>query len=331
MLVTTIEEVREVVGNAIRKEGTLEVLKPFLDGVEGSLITDLVGSEQLAELLPASIGAPTVGKTGELLKLTKTAIIWNGYLDAWYHTFYQLGNTGISRQRPKDTEGLFRYQEEGIQKDILRKADASVERLMEFLVSNVASFPKWRESEQHKTNQVYIIATPTALHRSLPEVTKSYRMYMVLRGYMNRVERATAKVVMGAALFSSLTTKLKTGDALDTNYSRLHEMAAEYVAPATLFEAMPFIRVQFTPNGVRVMNIMNNLQDESAIMDEQTRWLMELLSVRAEKAKAALRAFLNDTSSLTVFPEYFESGLYVAPGTRQWKMPDNEGKKHFRM
>lgn len=327
MLVTTIEEVREVVGNAIRKEGTFEVLKPFLDNVESSLITDLIGSEQLAEMA----GNDTTDKLSVLRKLAKTAIIWNGYLDAWYHTFYQLGNTGISRQRPKDTEGLFRYQEEGIQKDILRKADTSIERLMDFLVSNIASFPKWKASQQHQANQVYLIATPTALHRSLPEVAQSYRMYMVLRGYMNRVERATANVVMGSGLFFSLTDKLRTGTDLDANYSRLHELAAEYVAPATLLEAMPWIRIQFTPNGVRVVNVMNNLQDEAAITDEQMRWLMDLLSDRVFKARAALRMFLNETSSSTVFPEYFNSGLYVAPGTRQWTMPDNEGKKHFRM
>ena len=326
MLVTTIEQVRDVVGSAIRKEGTFEVLKPFLDNVQGSLIQDLLGSEQIDELSSSS-----TAEIGELKRLTITAIIWNGYLDAWYHTFYQLGNTGISRQRPKETEGLFRYQEEGIQKDILRKADSSVERLMDYLVSNIASFPKWKASKQHQDNQVYIISTPTALHQSLPEVAQSYRMYMVLRGYMNRVERATAKVVMGSSLFISLTDKLRTGTGLDTNYKKLQELSAEYVAPATLLEAMPWIRIQFTPNGVRVINVMNNLTDETAVSDEQTRWLMDLLSDRIFKAKAALRAFLNDVSSQDIFPEYFTSGLYVAPGTKQWIMPDNEGRKHFRM
>ncbi|WP_254562129.1 DUF6712 family protein [Dyadobacter diqingensis] len=325
-LVTTIDQVREVVGNAIRKENTFEVLKPFLNGVEETLIHDLIGQDQLDELA----SSPT-GITAELLSLVTKAIIWNGYLDAWYHTFYQLGQTGISRQRPKDTEGLFRYQEENIQKDILRKADFAIERLMEFLVQHVDEFPKWKESAEHQTGHVYIIATPAALQVSLPEVTKSYRMYLVLRGYMARVERSTAKVTMGAALYSALTGKLKLGTQLDANYRRLQELSAEYVAPATLLEAMPFIRVQFTPNGVRVMNVMNNLQDETAIVDEQTKWLMDLLRERSENARAELRQFLNDTASPAVFPEYFNSGLYVAPGSREWMMPDNCGKKHFRM
>lgn len=326
-LVTTIEEVREVVGTAIRKENTFEVLKPFLDQVEATLIQGLLGAEQLTELVTGS----TTDLQNELKILTKTAIVWNGYLDAWHHTFYQFGSTGISRQKPKETESLFRYQEEGIYKDILRKADTSVERLMDFLVANIDSFPKWKDSEEHQRNQIYIISTPTALHYALPEVAQSYRMYMVLRGYMSRVQRDTIKVVMGEALYTILTNKLRTGEALSADFVRLKELSAEYIAPVVLIEAMPWIRVQFTTSGVRVMNVMNNIMDESAITDEQTKWLMGRLTERADKAKTTLRLFLNEKASLALFPEYFNSGLYVSPGSRKWTMPDNEGRKHFRM
>lgn len=322
MLITTIDQVREVVGNAIRKENTYETLRPYLLQVEESLIGRLLGEAQLLAL---------DGATGKLAKLVQRAIVWNGYLEAWYHTMYELSGTGLNRQKPKDVELLFRYQEDNIRKDIVRKADASIEEMMEFLVANIADFPEWKASAEYKSNFDFLITSATALHESLPEVSQSYRMYMVLRGYMPRVERATVRVITGAALFDSLKADLKNGESLDENLSELLELANAYLAPATLLEAMPWIRVQFSTSGVRILSTMNNIQDEVAIKDEQSNYLMGVLRDRADAARAQLRKFLNDRASSVVFPEYFTSGLYVAPGSRQWRLPDNEGKHHFRL
>jgi hypothetical protein len=326
MLITTIDQVREMVGNAIRKENTYELLKPYLLQVEENLITGLLGPAQLAALAGASGEKPE-----RLRKLVQQAIVWNGYLEAWYHTMYELGGTGINRQKPKDTEALFRYQEENVRKDIVQKADRAIEDVMLFLMANADDFPDWKESDEYQQNFEYILSNPAALQTSLPEVTRSYRMYLVLRNYMHRVERNTLRVIMGPALFAWLKGQLADGADMDTHDLELLDLARDVVAPATLLEAMPFIRVQFSTTGVRVMTTMNNIQDETPVTDEQTQWLMGILRDRTDQAKAQLRKFLNETASADVFPLYFTSGLYVAPGSRQWKLPDNENKRHFRL
>lgn len=326
MLITTIEQVREVVGSAIRKENTFEVLKPYLEKTEENLIKDLIGADQLTALYTATSGSAAI-----LTDLVKKAIVWNGYQDAWYQGFYQFSSSGVNRQNVKDTEALFRYQEDNIQKDIVRKADEATERLMLFLEKGAESFPLYLNSFVYQANFGYVISTPGALQRALPEVSKSYRMYMVLRGYMERVENATVRSVAGDDLYQALKTKIAFGAALDANYKKLLALTQDFAAPATLLEAMPWIRVQFSPAGIRILSVLNNLQDETPINDTQTAWLMGILGERMEKAKTALRMFLNKVASETVFPEYFHSGLYQMPGAKKWTMPDNEGKKHFRL
>lgn len=324
MLITTIEQVREIIGVSIRKEGTFEVLRPYLESTQQNLLTGLIGAPMLAKIKAEPAGSL-------LAKLTRAAIVWNGYLSAWYHTFYQLGNAGINRQTPKDTKDLFRYQEDAIQKDIVRKADESIERLMEYLEANASAWPEWTSSDAYKTSFTFLIHGPARLHQSLPEVSKSYRMYDVLRGYMDRVERATVEVITGPALFASLKAKRSTNAILDEPYSRLYALACDYVAPATLLEAMPWIRVQFSVTGIRILSTVYNLQDETPVNDAQAGYLQGLLKERCDTVRADLRSFLNQVASPAVFPEYYQSGLYRQPGSRQWKSPNNEGKKHFRL
>ena len=326
MLVTTIDQVREVTGSAVRKEGSLEILAPFLKKAEEKLITDLIGQQQLTALY----GTPS-GSLAKLKSLALSAIIWNGYQDAWHQAFYQLGVTGVNRLTPTDTANLFRYQEDAIKEDVVRKADEAIEDLMLYLESNIDNFPLYKGSAEFARNFGYLISTPGALHRSLPEVSKSFRMYVVLRGYMNRVEITTALAVMGVDLFDDLKAKIASAEILDPHYKRLLTLAHDLVAPATLLEAMPWISVQFSPTGIRIMKVFNNLKDENPLNDTQNTALLENLRIRIKEAKVALRVFLNSVASSTVFPDYFNSPLYQAPGSNPWKMPNNEGKKHFRL
>lgn len=326
MLVTTIEQVREVIGSAIRKENTFEILKPYLGAVESNLLLDLIGMDQLVDL-----DRSVTGNLAALKTLVIRAIVWNGYQEAWYQDFYQFGGSGVNKQNVKDTESLFRYQEDNIQKDIVKKADEATERLMLFLEKNADSFPLYKGSDEFANNFNHLVFSPTALHRALPEVTKSYRMFNVLKGYMTRVENKTVRSIMGTNLFYDLKERVAAGDVLPSVYKNLLFLCQEYIAPAVLLEAMPWIAVQFTPDGIRIAKVFNNLKDENPLSDLQTQNLQELLSKRVDDAKAALRTFLNETASQTVLPYFFNSELYRPPGSKTWNMPNNDNKKHFRL
>ncbi|WP_439557700.1 DUF6712 family protein, partial [Dyadobacter sp.] len=325
-LINSISQIRAVIGEAIRKEGTFEILKPSLVDVEENLIPSLIGSAQLAEVAGA-----VDGKKAALKKLIEAAIVWNGYAEGWYSGFYEFSATGVKKQDLKDTTSLFRYQEEAVRKDILQKADKSIETLMLYLEANLADFPLYKGSPEFAQNFAYLISTPTALQRALPEIAKSFRMYNVLRAYMPRVEKKTVRSATGQALFDVLKEKIRQADQLDSYYLELLELCQDYAAAATLLEALPWISVQFSPSGIRILSVFNNLQDEKPISDPQIAWLKGILLQRVDQTKTDLRMYLNGTASATVFPEYFNSELYRTPDSRVWSMPDNCNRKHFRL
>lgn len=324
-LITDIDQVRAVIGAAIRKENTFEILEPYLKKAEAA-VAGLIGGQQLAALSGELEGKPLA-----LRALVESAIVWTGYQDAWYQGFYEFGGNGVTKQVSKDTQSLFRYQEDGVQKDIVKKADEATETLMTFLELNLADFPLYKESPEFSQNFSYLISTPAALDRALPEVSKSYRMYSVLRRFMDRTELETVQSVTGPALYFSLKEKIRSAQALDSNHKALLKLCQEFVAPAVLLDAMPWIRVQFSPTGVRIASVLNNLQDETPVNDPQTEWLMGLLRNRIDQAKTVLRMYLNGSAGPNVFPEYFNSGLYRTNDSRIWTLPDNEGRKHFRL
>lgn len=326
MLVTTVDQVREVIGSAVRKEGAMEVLTPYLKEAEEKLITELIGQQQLTALYPV-----VSGSLAKLKVLVIAAIVWNGYQEAWHQAFYQLGTTGVNRLVPKDTDTLFRYQEDAIKEDVVKKADKAIEDLMLYLESNIESFPLYQQSAEFARNFAYLISSPGALHSALPEVSKSFRMYMVLRGFMSRAEMSTVRSITGEDLYDDLKAKVASGEVLSPVYKQLLILSREYVAPATLLAAMPWISVQFSTTGIRITKVFNNLKDENPLSDLQSSQLMENLRARILETKTALRVYLNSVASPTVIPDYFNSPLYQAPGSVEWTMPNNHGKKHFRL
>lgn len=325
-LITTIEQVRAVIGSAVRKENTLEILKPYLAKAETELVKGLIGEAQLAALSAADLA----GKAAQLKTLAVEAIAWNGYQEAWYQAFYQFTGSGVNKEKSEKTESLFRYQEDAVQKDVIRKADAAIESLMAFLEANLADFPLYKDSAEFARNFGYLISTPAQLGKALPEVPKSYRMYAILRRFMDGVERDTVKTVTGEGLYNSLKEKIRTGQGLDANHQALLELCQEYAAAAVLLEAIPWIRVQITPAGVRIASVLNNLQDETPVNDPQATWLMGILQNKIEHSKTRLRMYLNGSASAYVFPEYYHSKLYRTNDSKKWTMPNNEGRKHFR-
>lgn len=326
-LITTIDQVRAVIGSAIRKENTFEILEPYLAKAESELVAGLIGEAQLAAL-----SAEELTTKAQVLKaLVIETIAWNGYQDAWHQGFYEFGGSGVNKAKGKDTESLFRYQEDAIQKDIVKKADAATETLMTYLEASLVDFPLYKDSPEFSQNFGYLISTPAALERALPEVPKSYRMYSVLRRFMERVERETVKTVTGEGLYISLKEKIRTGQALDANYKALLDICQEFAAPAILLDALPWIRVQITPSGARIASVLNNLQDETPVNDAQTTWLSKILENRMEHAKTRLRMYLNGTAGPAVFPEYYNSGLYRTNDSKKWTLPSNEGRKHMRL
>jgi hypothetical protein len=324
-LITTIDQVRAVIGSAIRKENTYEILEPYLLKAENELLTGLIGSDQIAAL-----NGNQQGKAADLKALVENAIVWNGYQDAWLQGFYEFTTSGVVKTVTKDTQSLFRYQEDAVQKDIVKKADEAIETLMMFLEANLADFQLYKDSAEFSQNYGYLISSPAALERALPEVPKSYRMYSVLRRFMTKAERKTVKTVTGEGLYIALLDKIRAGNGLDTKYKALLELCQDFAAPKTLLDALPWIRVRISPAGVRIASVLNNLQDETPVNDPQTAWLSSILEKRIEDAKTALRMYLNGSASPTVFPEYFNSGLYRTNDSKKWTIPNNEGRKHFR-
>ena len=325
MLISNETQAREILAS-LRKDYDFDTLRPFFREAEEGLLTELIGAEQVGKLGESALDE----KQTKLQSMAKSVVVWSGYLDAFVSLTYNISKTGINRAIPKETEVLRRWEVDAILEDAAKKVDRVIERMMAFLEANPGDFEEWSESEQYKANYAYFIPTPRVLAAALPEVKSTYRLFLVLKNYFPRVERNTVKVIMGP-LYEELQAKMKEATALSEQERAALVYAREYIAATTMVDAMPFLRVHFAADGIRLLQTLNNLHDQTAVNPEDLEKLRAELRKRAEQARDELRKYLNATASETVLTTYFNSSNYIAPSARTWSMPDNADRKSFRL
>ncbi|GAB3911594.1 hypothetical protein GCM10028803_53440 [Larkinella knui] len=326
MLITTTAQMKEFAGG-IQANLTFDVIRPFVENAESIVVGALLGTDFLAALAGDDLDPPMA----QVLRHAQRAIALTALHESMVSAMYQYGNSGLSRFVPKDAEKLTMWEVDVILSDAASRADQALEQLMGYLETHQAELPAWRNASAYQAINRNLIPSAGLLAEALPEASMSYRLFAVLKGYMPGIERKHVAGVTGPALLEQLKQKLATAATLSDPETELWRLSRDLLAPLTLWKALPFIQVRFFPDGVRILQSFKGLKDEKAVDQQQITQLRSELLARAEDAKGALQRFLNQTASATVFPLYFNSGLYVAPGTSTWKLPDNEGKKHFRL
>ncbi|MGM9509555.1 DUF6712 family protein [Larkinella sp. GY13] len=326
MLITTTAQIKEFAGG-IQSNLTFDVIRPFVENAESTVVGALLGADFLTALAGSSLDAPMA----QVLRQAQRAIALTALHESMVTAMYQYGNSGLSRFIPKDAEKLSMWEVDVILSDAASRADQALEQLMGYLETHQTQLPAWRNASAYQAINRNLIPSAGLLAQALPEASMSYRLFAVLKGYMPGIEQKHVAGITGPALLAQLKQKLATAAELSDPETELWRLSRDLLAPLTLWKALPFIQVRFFPDGVRILQSFKGLKDEKAVDQQQITQLRSELLARAEDAKGALQRFLNQTASATVFPLYFNSGLYVAPGASTWKLPDNEGKKHFRL
>ena len=325
MLITSEIQVRAHL-TSLRKDYDFDTLRPFLKQAEEGILVDLLGQTTYSALLETTL----TEVQQKLREMAEVVVVWHGYLSAFVSLTYNVSNSGVNRSTPKDTEILRRWEIDAILGDAAVKADQAIERMMAYLEAQAADFGSWTSSPEYLANYAFFIPNAQILGEALPEAKSTYRLFLVLKNYFNRVERQTVKVLMGP-LYEGFKMKFRNLTALSDAEKEALLYAREYVAAQTMVDALPFLRVQFAADGVRLVQTIYNIHDEIPVNMADLEALRNELRGRANQARDDLRGYLNQNASATVFPSYFSSSNYSAPNSRTWKTPDNSGKRSFRL
>ncbi|WP_080239066.1 DUF6712 family protein [Spirosoma rigui] len=327
MLVTTTLQFARHIGALFSKETYFQQLESFVQDVETKLIEPLLGEELLTEL-----AQPGLDELHQKVRLyAERAIVWAAFQEVQVGYLYQFGNGGMVKVMPKEAKSLALWEIDTILSDTARKADAAIEQLINCLTREKENLPAWSTSEAYRKANALLIPTTILLNEALPEVSATHSMLARLQAFMPRTERRFVAGVLGSELYEELKAKLAGNITLTLAENQLWLHCRNLLGPITLWEALPSMSVLMLPDGIRIVSSFKGLNDQKAASDSKITDLRMSLWKTAEDAKGELKRFLNKTASATVFPSYFNSGLYLAPGTSSWKEVDNSGKKHLRL
>lgn len=327
MLVTTTDDFVKHIGALFNKETYFEQLEPYVIDAESNVIEPLLGTDLIEEISGTGLN-PLQAK---VLRAAQGAVVWTAYQEAQVKYLYQFGNSGLTKFSTKDSKSLALWEIDTILADTTRKADTALEHLINLLTREKDNLPAWTSSEAYRKAHALLIPTTLLLNEAIPEVSATHSMLARLQAFMPRTERRYVEGVLGSELFDELKLKLVNNASLSAAEKKLWEHCRNLLGPVTLWEALPSMSVIFQTDGIRIIQSFKGLKDQKAATDDQITELRTKLWDTAQQAKGELISFLRKSASATVFPSYFNSPLYVAPGTDTWKEVDNSGKKHFRL
>lgn len=209
-------------------------------------------------------------------------------------------------------QGAYRYQYEGTRQHLENEGLAALERLYEFLMTNVGDYPTWQNSESYTRLNKNIIKTGKDFS-AYYYLFQPNRTFNALQPVMQEVEDFYIKSLMDDDFFTYLKgLSTPTGDELTvSNYFK------KAVANLTIHKAITKLAVKVRPEGFTVMlasSDRNPASETNAAVDQLEVLRNETYKDGNEYLNKAVN-LLNSKASSTVFPLYFASTYYKGPDT----------------
>lgn len=291
----------------------------FVETAEQSYIVPVLGEEFYVELITST--EPTPEMEASDIALKKTLIEKLQRASAYYMKAISMfemstviGDAGMMENAPAGAAPMGRWKFLGMLKNSVDYAEKALESALVFLETNKDKelFKTWRESPTYTLTHDSFIASATQLTESFPAAKNSRRLFLALKQYIHNAEEDYIKPLISEVQFKALKEKLLDKES-EWNEKELIALRYLRIALANYAfrEAIPYMNLNADFH--LDSNVYDNLSE--VMPDEKRRSEMKLTCEAYYKDNAIkLRNHLDAYASTDIFPEYFNSRLYVKIG-----------------
>lgn len=220
--------------------------------------------------------------------------------------------TGLRTVTNDKIQGAYRYQYEQTRQHLENEGLSALERLYEYLMANVATFPTWQSSDAYTRLNKNIIKTGKDFS-SFYHLFQPHRTFYALQPVMQEVEDLYIKSVMDVTFFNYL----KDAATPTAEEKFVIDLLKKAVANLTIHKSITKLAVKVRPEGFTVM-LASNERSPASESNSGERQLEQLHLDTYRDGNAYLNratAYLNLMASGSVFNDYFVSTYYVNPTT----------------
>jgi hypothetical protein len=209
------------------------------------------------------------------------------------------------------------------------KADTYLEKALELLADSPDSFSAYTTSAFFTKYAGMLVYSANRLTEFLPACNNSHTFYNHLKNSL-RLEQQKVKGMIGATFYNKVVeenTKLLKGETVTDEYQEVLDYLCRYITSKALVSSLPWLNIS---EDFRLKTRVGGLEDKTILNDNRRTELKLIHSQAADTTKASLLDYLNNTASVTLFPEYFNSPNYVAitPTSTFSRLDNNPDNKY---
>ena len=273
-------------------------IQPLIRQATEEYVLDYVGEELYNHLADKFQDNGTLtDKEKRALQLMQDTISWYSGMVAMQTLNVTPGDMGVMQNSSK--EGVAHPTSQWAFKDALKSSlsngDKKLERLLNYLETNVADFEKW------KTSSAYNIDTANFLRRTKDadqylNLKKSRRSFVALSKWFRIAEEKYLCPILDKITFKTYSDKFKAGEQLNDIEKQFIRLCQKVVAWKGLAEGHPHLAISVEEDGFRVVSRTDGFQDKRNTTNAQHLKLQQALLASAkqygDEAEACLISFL---------------------------------------
>jgi hypothetical protein len=310
-LIRTIQEVKKYLKVDATANSTATL--PDMNTAERKYLVPVIGNT-LYQLLQQAYTSDQVPGTrfAPLLDLAQAAVAPLAFLNDSAFINVRITEAGFRKTITADQAPIYKWDYTALINALQERGMDAIESLLAYLEVNKTTFPEWVNDPVYAAYTSCIIRNGSMFNQFYKCVFPRY-CFLQLESIIRLVEDMYIKKTIGSAFTESLKMVFRTGTDTETELFRLLCTAT---ANLTIFHAANRMGVEVTSKGFVVSIFDKDLHDGQRVTGDNNS-IFKVAEEAERIGQAYLKDavdFLNKNASEQLFPVYFQSSFYKAPG-----------------
>jgi len=229
-LFLTIEEIQEYL--TVDVSSDIDTFLPYIKQAE-KYTTEIIGRKLHADLLTVVHDDNDDEKLKELLDYVRLPLSYFGYFLSIDFLNINVGDAGFTVIETTSLAPASKHRVDAFRNSVELSANDGLERLLEYLEDNLASYPEWKISKAYSFNKQFFINNAREFKEAV-HIEVSRLDFLNLKPYIFKSEQSEIIPAICHLLFNRLKTEIKSGNISENNLYLL----TNFIRPAICYNAL---------------------------------------------------------------------------------------------
>lgn len=325
-LIRTPQEVKKYLKIDVTANSTATL--PDMVTAERKYLVPIIGST-LYKLLVEAYNSDDVTGTRyvDLLDMVQAALAPLAFFNDRAFINVRITEAGFRKTMTAEQAPIYKWDYQALSSALMERGMEAIENLLFFLESEAETFPEWMDDPVYTAYTSFVIRNGSQFNQAYTLAFPRY-CFLQLCPVIRTVEDMYIKKTIGGVFTDSLKQILTPSVGVESEVLRLIRAAT---ANLTIHHAVSRMGVETTARGF-VVSLLDKDQYEGQQQTADNNSLFKLAEESARIGEAYLRqatSLLNANASQQLFPLYFQSTYYQAPGAPQRSSINSRLKSSF--